>query len=133
MSKELKGLMKEFVDLKHDIEQKKALLVPLTDRLKELSDLIGDNLIIDDGEESSESVSFPNIGSVVKKRHISANVTDWEKFQKYCTKNGAEFTLRKQLNLGGIKELHRLIMQGDLEDTDSIEFGVFDKVYIRRK
>ena len=132
MSK-LKVLMKEFVDLKHDIEQKKALLVPLTDRLKEISDSIGDHLAIEDGEESSESVSFPNIGSVVKKRHVSANVTDWERFQKFCTDNGAEFALRKQLNLTGIRELHRLIMQGDLDDTDSVEFGVFDKVYIRRK
>jgi len=130
---ELKVLMKEFVDLKHDIEQKKAMIVPLADRLKELSHLIGDHLAIEDGEETSESVSFPKIGSVVKKRHISANVTDWEKFQKFCTDNGAEFAMRKQLNLSGVRELHRLMMQGDLDDTDSVEFGVFDKVYIRRK
>ena len=132
MSK-LKMLMKEYVDLKNEIDEKKALIMPLNDRLKELGNSIGDHLNIEEGEEASESVSFPNIGSVVKRRHIGANVVDWEKFQKFCTENGAEFTLRKQLNLSGVRELHKLVMQGDIDTPDSIEFNVFDKVYVRRK
>ncbi len=130
---ELKELLKEFVEVKDVVEKNKIKMEPYVDRMKKLSASIAGHLQVEDGEESSESISFPNIASVVKKRHIKADVVDWEKFQKFCTDNGAEFAMRKQLNLAGVRELHKMIMQGDLDDTDSVEFGVFDKVYIRRK
>ena len=41
--------------------------------------------------------------------------------------------MRKQLNMQGVQELHRLIMEGEVPMPSSAEFSTFDKITIRKR
>ena len=128
-----KSLLKIWKELKSDMEEIDILVSTHKEILKEITDEIGNHLSIDEGHEKSETISVPDIATTWKTRNIGVKVNDFERFQKFCSDFGCSFVMRKQVNLSGAKELHEMIMSGDIPDTDSIEFYTFDKVTIRKK
>ena len=118
---------------KDQIEQVEAQARPFKDELKRVNEEITKDLSIDEEEEKSEIVSVDGAGTCWKERVVTMKVMDFQAFQKYCTRNEVEFVLRKQLNLGGIQEIHRMVMEGQLPMPKSAEFDSFEKLTIRKK
>ena len=120
-------------EIKDEIEQTEARAKPFKDELKQVSEQITKDLSIEEGEEKSEIVSVDGAGTCWKERVVSMKINDFQAFQNFCTRNDVEFVLRRQLNLGGIQELHRLVMEGQLPTPKSAQFGSFEKITIRKK
>lgn len=128
-----KDLLSFWRDLKDVIEEGEMKLKPYKDRMKEVSDAIQAQLSIDDEATKSETISLDGCATAYKTKEIGAQVTDYESFQNFCTRNNTEFVMRKQLNLGGIKELYRMIMEGDIPMPKSVNFTTFEKITIRKR
>tara|TARA_R100000234_G_scaffold118807_1_gene100093 strand:+ start:627 stop:1091 length:465 start_codon:yes stop_codon:yes gene_type:complete len=120
-------------EIKDEIDQKEALSKPFKDELKRVNEEITKDLSIAEDEEKSEIVSVDGAGTCWKERVVTMKVSDYQAFQKFCTRNDVEFVLRRQLNLGGVQEIHRMVMEGQLPMPKSAEFDSFEKLTIRKK
>ena len=128
--KELLGKWREIKDMLDYIE---AELKPYKKRLTQIQDEISNHLSITEGDEKRETISVPNLGYVYKKKHVGAKVTDFDSFQRFCTRHNVEFVLRKQTNLAGLTEMYKMIMEGDLPEPKSADFYTFEKITIRKR
>ena len=119
--------------VKDEIEKIERKAKPYKDKLKRLEFEISKNVSIDEGETKSESISLDGCASVYKNSVVSMKVDDWQSLQNYLTRNDCEFVLRKQLNQGGVAELHRMVQEGELPTPKSAEFTSYEKLTIRKK
>ena len=133
MPEKPKDLLSYWRSLKDVIDDGDMRLKPYKDRMKEVAAEIQSKLSIDDDANKSETISLDGCATAYKTREIGAQVTDFEAFQNFCTRNNTEFVMRKQLNLGGIKELYRMIMEGDVPMPKSVNFTTFEKITIRKR
>ena len=78
-------------------------------------------------------IIFVNTAWVYKTKSVGVKVNDYDSFQRFCIRNGLEFALRKQVNLTGVREMYKMIMEGDLPEPKSADFYTFDKVTIRKR
>ena len=124
------GLWRSVRDI---IDEVDVYVKPYKEKLKEISDAIQANLSIEDGEEKSESISVDGAAVAWKNKVVTVKVLDYKGFQNYCTRNNVEFVMRRQVNLGGAKELFALVNSGDIPTPQSAEFQTFDKLTIRKK
>jgi hypothetical protein len=133
LPEELKQQLMVWRSLKDEVEKIEREAKPYKDRMKSLEALISKNISIDEGETKSESVSVDGCATVWKNTMVSMRVDDWQQLQNYLTRNDCEFVMRKQLNQGGVAELHRLVMEGELPSPKSAEFTSYEKLTIRKK
>jgi Zn-dependent M32 family carboxypeptidase len=119
--------------LKDKVEAIEQESKPYKDKIKSLEKEISNNLSIEEGAVKSESIALDGCAVVWKNKVITMSVSDWQSLQNYLTRNDCEFVMRKQLNQGGVKELHRMVMEGELPMPKSAEFTTFDKITIRKK
>ena len=120
-------------EVKDQIDQIEAQAKPFKDELKRGNEEITKDLSISEDEEKSEIVSVDGAATCWKEKVVTMKIIDFQAFQKYCTRNEVEFVLRRQLNLGGIQEVHRMVMEGQLPMPKSAEFDSFEKITIRKK
>jgi hypothetical protein len=130
---DVKTLLALWRECKDKVDMIELEVKPFKQRMKEIQDKIAGHLSIEEGEEKSETISVPNSALVYKTKAVGVKVDDYDGFQRFCIRNGLEFALRKQVNLSGIKEMYRMIMEGDLPEPKSAEFYTFDKVTIRKR
>ena len=130
---DIKSLLALWRECKDKVDMVELELKPFKGRMKEIQDRIAEHLSIEDGEEKSETVSVPNTAWVYKTKSVGVKVEDYDSFQRYCIRNGLEFALRKQVNLTGVKEMYRMIMEGEIHEHKSSDFYTFDKVTIRKR
>ena len=119
--------------VKDVIEEVELTIKPFKVKLKQLADAIQHNLSIEEGEEKSETISVDGSAVAWKNKVVTLRIEDYKQFQNYCTRNNVEFVLRRQVNLGGAKELFELVNNGDVPMPKSVEFQTFDKLTIRKK
>ena len=129
----LKGKLILWRKIKDEIEELERIVKPFKDRLKEVAESIQYDLSIEDGDDKSETISVDGGATAWKNRVITLKVSDYSALQKYLTRNNLEFVMRKQLNMQGVQELHRLIMEGEVPMPSSAEFSTFDKITIRKR
>ena len=128
----LKGKLILWRKIKDEIEELERIVKPFKNRLKEVAESIQYDLSIEDGDDKSETISVDGGATAWKNRVITLKVSDYSALQKYLTRNNLEFVMRKQLNMQGVQELHRLIMEGEVPMPSSAEFSTFDKITIRK-
>lgn len=129
----LKGKLILWRKIKDEIEELERIVKPFKNRLKEVAESIQYDLSIEDGDDKSETISVDGGATAWKNRVITLKVSDYSALQKYLTRNNLEFVMRKQLNMQGVQELHRLIMEGEVPMPSSAEFSTFDKITIRKR
>ena len=130
---EVKTLLALWRECKDKVDMIELEIKPFKQRMKEVQEKIAEHLSIEDGEEKSETISVPNTAWVYKTKSVGVKVNDYDSFQRFCIRNGLEFALRKQVNLTGVREMYKMIMEGDLPEPKSAEFYTFDKVTIRKR
>ena len=130
---DVKTLLALWRECKDKVDMIELEIKPFKQRMKEVQEKIAEHLSIEDGEEKSETISVPNTAWVYKTKSVGVKVNDYDSFQRFCIRNGLEFALRKQVNLTGVREMYRMIMEGDLPDPKSADFYTFDKVTIRKR
>tara|TARA_R110002020_G_scaffold72318_11_gene186209 strand:- start:1094 stop:1582 length:489 start_codon:yes stop_codon:yes gene_type:complete len=130
---DVKTLLALWRECKDKVDMVELEVKPFKQRMKEIQDKIAEHLSIEDGEEKSETISVPNTAWVYKTKSVGVKVNDYDSFQRFCIRNGLEFALRKQVNLTGVREMYRMIMEGDLPEPKSADFYTFDKVTIRKR
>lgn len=129
----LKQKLSMWRKLKDVVEEFEREAKPYKDKLKSLADSVQHDLTIDDGENRSETISVNGSATAWKDRVISLKVEDYSSLQNYLTRNNLEFVMRKQLNMQGVQELHRLVMEGEIPMPKSAEFTTYEKVTIRKR
>ena len=129
----LKGKLILWRKIKDIIEEQERITKPFKDRLKEVAESVQYDLSIEDGDNKSETISVDGGATAWKNRVITLKVSDYSALQKYLARNNLEFVMRKQLNMQGVQELHRLIMEGEVPMPSSAEFSTFDKITIRKR
>ena len=130
---DVKTLLALWRECKDKVDMIELEIKPFKQRMKEIQDKIAEHLSIEDGEEKSETISVPNTAWVYKTKSVGVKVNDYDSFQRFCIRNGLEFALRKQVNLTGVREMYKMIMEGDLPEPKSADFYTFDKVTIRKR
>ena len=130
---DVKTLLALWRECKDKVDMIELEVKPFKERMKEIQDRIAEHLSIEDGEEKSETISVPNTAWVYKTKPVGVKVNDYDSFQRFCIRNGLEFALRKQVNLTGVREIYKMIMEGDLPEPKSADFYTFDKVTIRKR
>ena len=130
---DVKTLLALWRECKDKVDMIELEVKPFKERMKEIQDRIAEHLSIEDGEEKSETISVPNTAWVYKTKSVGVKVNDYDSFQRFCIRNGLEFALRKQVNLTGVREIYKMIMEGDLPEPKSADFYTFDKVTIRKR
>lgn len=130
---DVKTLLALWRECKDKVDMIELEIKPFKQRMKEVQEKIAEHLSIEDGEEKSETISVPNTAWVYKTKSVGVKVNDYDSFQRFCIRNGLEFALRKQVNLTGVREMYKMIMEGDLPEPKSAEFYTFDKVTIRKR
>ena len=129
----LKGKLILWRKIKDIIEEQERITKPFKDRLKEVAESVQYDLSIEDGDNKSETISVDGGATAWKNRVITLKFSAYSALQKYLTRNNLEFVMRKQLNMQGVQELHRLIMEGEVPMPSSAEFSTFDKITIRKR
>lgn len=133
ISENIKDQISLWRAVKDEIEAIDQKSKPFKDKLKAIENEISKNISIDDGETKSESISLDGCATVWKSTVVSMKVDDWQKLQNYLTRNDCEYVMRKQLNQGGVAELHRMVMEGEMPMPSSAEFTSYEKLTIRKK
>ena len=123
---EMYRAIKEIEEIfKHELE-------PYLQKKAEVERYFYQNLTIADGQDKSETISFPGVGAVSKKKQIVVKVTDWNAFQAYLIRNKMGGVIRHQANLAPTAELYQLIMAGELPMPKSAEFDFIEKLSFRK-
>lgn len=133
LPKNAKALLALWRECKDKLDAIDLASKPMRDRLKQIQSEIGGHLSVEEGCEKSETISVPNTAWVNKTRTVGVKVSDFDGFQRFCMRNNLEFVLKKQVNLTGVKEMYKMIMEGDLPEPKSAEFYTFDKITIRKR
>jgi len=118
--------------LKDHISEVKASINDHEDKVKYLENFISGHLTVPDDGTKSETISVPGAGSVYKEQLVGATVLDWEKWRNYLNRNGFGAVARQQNNIAPLQDLYDLIMAGDLPMPQSVEFGTYTKLRMRR-
>jgi hypothetical protein len=113
-------------------EFSKRELEPYLKKKAEVESYFYQNLTIADGQEKSETISFPGVGAVSKKKQVVVKVKDWDSFQAYLIRNKMGGVIRHQANLAPTAELYQLIMSGELPMPKSAEFDFIEKLSFRK-
>lgn len=131
-TEDIHSLMRSWRTVKDHYETEKAKLDVYEGRRKEIERRITELLTIPDGADKSETISIKGVGSVSKKRLVTAKVKDWEAWRKYCIRHGYGSAIRQQNNMAPVQDMYEAIMSGDLPMPQSAEFGTFDKPSFRK-
>lgn len=133
LPKNAKALLALWRECKDKLDAIELASKPIKARLHQIQSEIGEHLSVEEGYLQSETISVPNAAWVNKTRTVGVKVNDFDGFQRFCMRNNLEFVLKKQVNLAGVKEMYKMIMEGDLPEPKSAEFYTFDKITIRKR